>query len=72
MTPRARGRGFFRHGFKPNRKCQNCGRDDVPITKHHLIGRKFSNAQVELCEDCHRQLHKTQDWQQQGYEKVES
>lgn len=56
----ARNRGFFRHGFKNTNRCIMCGQE-ISTQRHHIQGRKNSNAVVELCDACHKSLHPGKD-----------
>ena len=37
--------------------CERCGYQGAGIDKHHIDGRKNSNEVVDLCSNCHRELH---------------
>jgi hypothetical protein len=38
-------------------RCAHCGHDDVRcLEAHHIAGRKFDDATVILCRNCHRVL----------------
>jgi len=38
-------------------KCPICGYSGYSMEKHHLYGRKFSNKKIEICVNCHREIH---------------
>jgi hypothetical protein len=48
-------RMYERLGVAP--RCAHCGLDDVRcLEAHHIAGRKFDDATVILCRNCHRIL----------------
>ncbi len=53
MKPR--NRGLF-HRVKLKGECE-CGYRG-PTERHHVEGRKHSNLVIEICPNCHRQIHK--------------
>lgn len=41
-------------------KCELCEREDIILTRHHLIPREEGGKEsdiVNLCEPCHKQVH---------------
>ncbi|HEY3362249.1 MAG TPA: hypothetical protein VGK06_10655 [Methanosarcina sp.] len=37
----------------PDKKCQTCGRSDLPLQKHHYLGRNYSPSIILVCPFCH-------------------
>jgi hypothetical protein len=37
--------------------CERCGYQGPAIDEHHVYGRKNSDEVVNLCSNCHRELH---------------
>lgn len=37
--------------------CERCGYQGAAIDEHHIHGRKNSDEIVDLCSNCHRELH---------------
>ena len=51
---RLRARAFRAYG----RRCQDCGRSDVPLELHHVDGDTSNNTVrnlIPLCRDCHHE-----------------
>jgi hypothetical protein len=38
--------------------CSLCGYVGVAIDQHHIHGRKNSNETIQVCCNCHREIHK--------------
>jgi 5-methylcytosine-specific restriction endonuclease McrA len=54
---------YLKNNFSPKvrevyiftRNCQKCGRCDLPISIHHILGRVSNSAlnSIMLCDECH-------------------
>jgi len=42
---------------KETRSCSQCGYIGTAIDKHHIHGRKNSNVVIDVCCNCHREIH---------------
>jgi len=38
-------------------KCPLCGYSGYSLDTHHIHGRKFSDETIEICANCHREVH---------------
>jgi Zn ribbon nucleic-acid-binding protein len=39
------------------RACSKCGYSGPALDRHHIHGRKNSDVTIDLCSNCHRELH---------------
>jgi hypothetical protein len=44
------------------RLCSLCGYSGPAIDSHHIHGRKNSNEVIDVCCNCHREIHIKEGW----------
>lgn len=47
-----------------NGKCELCGREDIELTRHHLLPKEEGGKEEHvalICSDCHRHIHALYD-----------